>query len=136
VCQLFVLFISTKVIYTNESSLTTGRSGKTQKVQRPAGTEIAFEDRYLAPNLSSGQIFNLRISCYYPNCYSKTYSKRARDKLGMNTTQYVIKILEPHLAPFIYSLPGNPGDYQTIEDRSRVHTVKLCNTHGLAAQFF
>jgi hypothetical protein len=47
----------------------------------------------------------------------------------MNTTQYATEILEPHLVPFIYSLPGNPEDYQTVEDGLRVHTAKLCQEY-------
>jgi hypothetical protein len=45
-----------KVIYTNESMLMTERAGKPRKVRRSVGTEIAFEDRYLAPTFSSGRI--------------------------------------------------------------------------------
>jgi hypothetical protein len=44
----------------------------------------------------------------------------------MNTTQYATDVLEPYLVPFIYSLPENPEDYQTVEARLRVHVAKLC----------
>jgi hypothetical protein len=47
----------------------------------------------------------------------------------MNTIQYATEILEPHLVPFIYSLPENPEDYQTIETRFRVHIAKLCQEY-------
>jgi hypothetical protein len=40
--------------YMDEPSLTTEHGGKPRKVRRPAGTEIAFEDRYLVPIFLSG----------------------------------------------------------------------------------
>jgi hypothetical protein len=107
-------------------------------VWRPAGAEIAFEDRYLASTFSSGRI-SICIWAAITHGYhaplifiqKRTPEERTsiRDKLAMNTTQYATEILEPHLVPFIYSLPGNPEDYQTVEDRLRVHTAKLCQEY-------
>jgi hypothetical protein len=104
-------------------------------VRRPAGTKIAFEDRYLAPTFSSGRI-SICVRTAITHDYhtplifirKRTPEERTsnRDKLGMNTTQYATEILEPHPVPFIYSLPGNLEDYQTVEDGLRVHTAKLC----------
>jgi hypothetical protein len=45
-----------EVIYTDKSTLTIGCGGTPRKVHRPAGAEIAFEDRCLALTFSSGRI--------------------------------------------------------------------------------
>jgi hypothetical protein len=47
----------------------------------------------------------------------------------MNTIRYAAEILESHLVPFIYSLPENPGDYQTGEAKLQVHIAKLCQEY-------
>jgi hypothetical protein len=114
--------------------LATGCGENTRKVRRPAGAEIAFEDRYLALIFSIGRI-SICLWAAITHCYHTPLifiQKRIpeertsnQDKLCMNTTQYVTEILEPCLAPFICSLLGNPYNYQTVKDGLRVYSAKL-----------
>jgi hypothetical protein len=109
------------------------RGGKPRKV-RSVRTEIAFEDRYLAATFSSGRI-SICVGVAITHGYhiplifiqKRTPEERTsnRDRLWMNTIQYATEILRPHHVPFIYSLPGNSEDYQTIEDELRAHTANL-----------
>jgi hypothetical protein len=100
------------IIYAGKFTLETGCGGNTRKIRRPAGTGIAFGGRYLALTFSTGQIPICVWAAIACGCHMYTINfirKRApeertsnRDKLDMNTTQYVTEILESHLVPFIY----------------------------------
>jgi hypothetical protein len=48
--------------------------------------------------------------------------KQSASGLGMNALEYTHEILEPHLIPFVYSLPGDSSEYRTIEYGQKVHT--------------
>ena len=107
----------------------------------PKGTDIGYLDKYLQPTFESGRF---SVSFWAAITYGshtplivvrkRTPEERTSedDKLGMNAEQYTHEILEDCLIPFIYSLPGSPADYQTIEDGHKAHTSKLaghCRSH-------
>jgi hypothetical protein len=82
---------------------------------------------------SVSRILSMHIPAPNPNLFASesipTERTSNRDKLWMNTIQYATEILELHLVPHIYSLPGDPGDYQTVEDELQVYIAKLCQEY-------
>jgi hypothetical protein len=113
-------------------------------VRRERGVDNAYKDQYLSTAFQSGRFSQ---SFWAAITYGKHTSlvpirKRtaeertnAKDKLGMNTDQYTHEILEPHLIPFIKSLPGDPSEYFIVEDNLRAHTGRKQNAvraaHGI-----
>jgi hypothetical protein len=122
-----------KVVYCDEKILNSGRSGKSKLVRRPPGVSTAFQLRYLQPTFQSGR-FSVLVAAgitYGAHTPLVVFHKRTpderrhkRDKLGVDSEQYVKEFLEPHLVPLIYSLPGRPEDHPTIEDGAKIHTAK------------
>jgi hypothetical protein len=68
---------SPTVIYTDMSILANKRGRNPRKVRPPEETEIAFEDRYLTPTISSGQ-FSICVGLLLPMAIMSEYSRCQR----------------------------------------------------------
>jgi len=121
-------------VYTDECVVVMGTGGGPKKVRRPTRAHSPTDPRYLAPTYHSGRFSApfwaaITYGSHTPLIQVRKRSPEertsARDRLGMNTTQYTYEILESYLAPFVYSLPGVPEDHETIEDGLGVHISVL-----------
>lgn len=120
-----------KVVYCDEKILGPGRSGKSKVVRRPPGVATAFQVQYLQATFPSGRFSVLVAAGITHGAHTPlvVFRKRSpderrhkRDKLGVNSEQYVKEFVEPYLVPLIYSLPGGPADHPTVEDGAKIHT--------------
>jgi hypothetical protein len=122
-----------KVVYCDEKILGPAHSGKSKVVRRPRGVATAFQTRYLQATFCSGR-FSVLVGAgitYAVHIPLVSFRKRTpherknkRDKLGVNSEQYVKEFLEPKLVPLIYSLSERPEDHPTVEDGAKIHTSR------------
>ena len=116
-------------VYTDEVYLQSSGQYQHPTARRPPGT--AFEERNLAPTFVGEPLSIMFFAGFSSRGHTKMVAVRHRteaeretlkDKLGLNSVQYVNEIIIPHLLPLYEKMGGIENGAMTIEDGASYHT--------------
>jgi hypothetical protein len=133
-----------KVVYDDETTLNSASGGRPPLARRPPGNDVALNPRYIEPTFPYGRFskpayaaitFGAHTPLVFFRKRGEDERKSPKDKLGVDTAQFVHEALESCLVPFIHSLPRSAADHPVIDDNAKIHTSRLANAcrqaHGI-----
>ena len=85
---------------------------------------LSFPSTKITLHLWAAITYGARTPLVFVHRRTPEERKSPKDRLGMNSTQYIEEVLEPHLLPFWRQVGGTPGGMYFMQDKAGPHASK------------
>ena len=116
-----------KRIWSDETAIKI-ESFQVQKVWSKPGTKCPIRPSFPSSRMTlhfwAAITYNNRTPLIFVRRRTPEERKHSKDRLGMNSDQYINEVLQPHLLPFWNRTAGASRDALFMQDRSGPHSSK------------